>query len=437
VILPVGPDKEQVLTTAAKQCTRCGYLHPVPEGVGPDLCERCREPLPNPLRPLFRLQNVATKRAERINSDEEERLRLGYDLWTGVRFAMHGQQPSRRLATVNGEKGTLAMLTYGHAATLWRINLGWRRRSNKDRFGFVLDLERGYWERSPGDVADDEDDPHSHKTKRVIPYVEDRRNCLLVEPVDQVPDAEMASLQAALKSAIQVEYQLEDGELAAEPLPAIGRRRLLLLYEAAEGGAGVLRRLLDDPKALSRTARCALELCHFDPDSGEDKRRAPRASEDCEAACYDCLMSYTNQPDHQLLDRTQVKSLLEQLSKATVEASPGEKPRAEHVDGLRRLCGSTLERDWLDLLEAHNLALPSRAQVFLRDCETRPDFVYDEHNIAIYVDGPHHDFRDRAARDVTQTSRMEDIGWTVLRFGMRDDWLAILRQHPGVFGRLT
>jgi hypothetical protein len=37
---------------------------------------------------------------------------------------------------------------YGHAATLWRINLGWRRRRNRDQYGFVLDTERGYWQRS-------------------------------------------------------------------------------------------------------------------------------------------------------------------------------------------------------------------------------------------------------------------------------------------------
>jgi superfamily I DNA/RNA helicase len=82
------------------------------------------------------------------------------------------------------------------------------------------------------------------------------------------------------------------------------------LYESAEGGAGVLRQLVDDPRAFSRVAREALQLCHFDPDTGADQRRAPSSREDCEAACYDCLMSYSNQREHDLLDRQKIRELL-------------------------------------------------------------------------------------------------------------------------------
>src|SRR5262249_32307553 len=148
-------------------------------------------------------------------------------------------------------------------------------------------------------------------------------------------------------SAIQVVYQLEDNELAAEPLPGSGPRprRLLLFYEAAEGGAGVLRRILDDPQAFAELAKEALRLCHFDPDTGEDRRRAPRASEDCEAACYDCLMEYYNQRDHPLLDRQAVLDILLRWTGVHVAAAPGPQSRAEHLVQLSRLAGSALERD--------------------------------------------------------------------------------------------
>lgn len=101
--------------------------------------------------------------------------------------------------------------------------------------------------------------------------------------------------QAALKSAIQIKYQLEDNELSAEPLPSVKVRRIVLLYKSAEGGAGVLRRLLDDPNGFADVAQLALQLCHFDPQTGEDKLHAEGIDEACEAACYNCLMSYFNQ----------------------------------------------------------------------------------------------------------------------------------------------
>ena len=436
VILPVDAAKDDVVTRGLKQCSACGYLHPFSDGTGLDVCEWCDGPLQQSMKGLFRLQNVSTRRADRINSDEEERLRLGYDIATGVRFGEHDGRRSCRTATLRSAGEELLGLAYGSAATIWRVNRGWRKRANKETLGFVLDVERGYWAVNEKEAADGEDEPVGKKTQRVIPFVEDRRNSLLVEPRVPLDAKQMASLQAALKRAIQVEFQLEDGELAAEPLPSISKRRQILFFEAAEGGAGALRRLIDDADALRRVAREALRICHFDPDNGEDLRRAPASAEDCEAACYDCLMSYINQPDHPNLDRLLVRDLLLQISAGELSASPAPAPRADHLAALRRQCGSTLESEWLALLEGNALRLPSRAQVLLDDFRTRPDFVYDEHCVAVYVDGPAHELADRAARDAEQQSDLEDAGWSVIRFAARDEWPAILAKHPGVFGVL-
>src|SRR3990172_9154306 len=172
------------------------------------------------------------------------------------------------------------------------MNLGWVRRNEQSQYGFILDIERGYWKRN--ELEEDPDDPLSSRTARVIPYVEDHKNSLTFELKSKLSKIEFASLQSALKAAIQIRYQLEENELAVEPLPDRENRRLMLFYEAAEGGAGVLRRLLDDPEALALVAKEALTLCHFNAETGEDHKRAPKATEDCEAACYDCLMSYSN-----------------------------------------------------------------------------------------------------------------------------------------------
>jgi very-short-patch-repair endonuclease len=244
----------------------------------------------------------------------------------------------------------------------------------------------------------------------------------------------MASLQAVLKIALQVHYEVEENELAAEPLPDRDERRIILLYEAAEGGAGVLRRLIDDPQSFSAVARRALEICHFDPSTGNDQRRAPRSREDCEAACYDCLMSYSNQIDHALLDRHSVKDILLNLARTRVEASPTGTPRAEHLAELLRLCGSDLERRWLRFLESRTLRLPSKAQVLIEVCQSRPDFLYESHQAAVYIDGPPHEYPERQARDQAQSDAMEDLGYTVIRITHEEDWTAKVKQYPHIFG---
>ena len=70
----------------------------------------------------------------------------------------------------------------------------------------------------------------------------------------------------------------------------------------------------------------------------------------------------------------------------------------------------------------------------MEDAGTRPDFVYDNEFAVVYIDGPPHDYPDRQRRDADQTARLKDLGWTVIRFGHRDDWAQILDSYKWVFG---
>ena len=438
VILPVS--ENGLLTTSAKVCPACGYLHPITGEANPDRCNYCDALLPGAMTTLFRMQNVATRRRDRINSDEEERVRMGYELQTSVRFNVTHGRPAFTAASVKAADGReLLRLTYGSAATIWRVNKGWRRRRDKEIMGFVLDIERGYWQKNEQELETDADDPMSARTQRVIPFVEDRRNCLLIEFAELYDVPIMASLQPALKNAVQVLYQLEDNELAAEPLPTWDNRRLILLYESAEGGAGVLRQLVSDPQAIKNVARKALELSHFDPDTREDLKRAPDATEDCEAACYNCLMSYYNQPDHRLLDRHLIKTPLFELLHGEVRVSPTSLERDVHLEQLKAMCESNLEREWLDFLSERNLLLPDVAQKVIPACNTRCDFYYRDRSVAVYIDGPHHDMPGAAAVDrETDDCLIMDLGLTVLRFRYdnKAEWEQICADHAYLFGKV-
>lgn len=441
-ILPLRSGEDELPTTNGKRCQHCGYFHPPDGQVLPDLCHFCGQELAQPYTHLFRMQNVSTRRIQRINSDEEERRRLGYEIQTAIRFNSSMGQSGVKKSRIMVDGECFAELTYCQTATITRLNLGWMRRADKDRLGFMMDLEWGRWERNQAAEDDEDNDdtrlnPELRRPERVIPYVEDRRNCLIFKPTESLDSKIMASLQSAFKVALQLEFQLEDIELAVEALPSREDHRFILFYESSEGGAGILKRLVEESQTLKRVVRKALEICHYNPDNGEDLLRAPHAREGCVAACYDCLMSYHNQYDHRILDRRLIKDMLLKLRNATLESSPNTLNRKEHLETLLRRCDSDLEREWLQLLEKHSLHLPSRSQVLMEDCGTRPDFIYDGQQVVVYIDGPVHEFPDRQNRDKAQQNCLEDKGYLVLRFSHKDDWMKTLAAHQGIFGGMV
>jgi hypothetical protein len=139
-----------------------------------------------------------------------------------------------------------------------------------------------------------------------------------------------AVVQYALLRGLETEFQLEEGELLSEPMPSRTDRRAVLLYEATEGGAGVLARVARERDALARVAQQALHLMHYDwtgnrptPDTLTD-----RGQDDCVKGCYRCLLSYFNQPEHETIDRHNRAALdfLCRLAASTVKASASPRP---------------------------------------------------------------------------------------------------------------
>jgi hypothetical protein len=371
---------------------------------------------------------VSLKLAQRITCDEEERQRYGYKLVTAYRFPEIGGRLDRKDAAVYVDDKLVMRLSYGDATSLYRINLGWANQRGNQPPGFLLDLERGYWSRNPVD-QDDAAEAMGARKMRVVPYVADTKNALVMRFEPGRPVAEMAGLQAAFKEAIQKRFQLEPRELACEPMPSGGERLEILFYEASEGGAGVLRELVENPHAIPDLARCALEVCHFDPATLADT-----VADRCGKACYECLLDYGNQPDHQVLDRYLIRDILAELARSVGRPAGGAGSRVDRLAALRAACDSNLERRWLDMVDALVLRPPSDAQFLIEACSTRPDFYYREYNAAIYIDGPPHDKPEQIRADEEITQRLMEAGYIVVRFHHAADWQAIFAQHPDIFG---
>ncbi|MCB5263165.1 MAG: DEAD/DEAH box helicase [Candidatus Cloacimonetes bacterium] len=430
VIMPAQDSQDGIVTNEAKLCPECGYLC---LDKLDSVCDNCKSQLDAPIPNLFRLQNVVAKRRDQINCDEEERLRLGFDVRTTMRFATRNGNLACIKAELKQGDDLIAKLIYGDSATLWRINMGYRKRRTSEPEGFWLDTERGYWDKRPGDDDADDDSPMSRNKILVRPYVSDTKNCLLFEPKIGISNAIIASLQSALKNAIQQVFELEDSELSVEPLPSKDNRKSILFYESTEGGAGVLKQVLDAGN-FKRVIKAAIELCHYDSDSFEDLKRAKNSKEDCEAACYDCLLSYSNQTDHALLDRKAIIDILITLLVSDLSRSSSGFSRVEHYERLKKLAGSTLEIKWLDYIYNNGYILPKTAQQLIEECHTRPDFIYQDKYTAIYIDGPVHDTADQRAKDKVIADSLNDLGWHIIRFRYDGDWQSIISNYANIFG---
>ena len=434
-------------THNARVCGSCGHAH-LGEDAELEVCCHCGAAIklhpdgtalhiPN----LYQIEQVTTRRAERITSDDEERQRLGYELLTTYEFPKENNQVRVAIAEVSVAGRPLLSLSYGAATQISRINLGRRRRENPGNIGFPIHPVKGLWGKESDLVAgaDEEDGESEEGYVKITPYVQDRKNALLVQFRQEWTARDLISVRYALKRAIEVAFQLDPSELAAELMPNEANASALLIYEAAEGGAGVLSRLVESPTAMQQLGRQALEICHWQwegllPQQAIDLNDT---DEDCEAGCYRCLLSYNNQRDHELIDRRlpSLKQFLLDLARADVVAQGGTTGRSERLDQLLELCQSGLERLWLQTLQQRGYLLPDKAQSPVPDHYVVPDFTYVEAAALVFVDGPHHKQPLQQQLDERKRSALDAAGLNVVVF--TDDprqWDAVFNEYRWLFG---
>ncbi|MCX4617871.1 protein kinase domain-containing protein [Streptomyces mirabilis] len=453
--IQLPPDSSGDLATSeARRCAQCGYHHD--PGQRQDRCEMCGEPLGSATYGLLHLHTVYTTRRERISSDEEERRRAGYKLQTSYRFQDHGTRKGRLNATITDAEGApLAEVAYGDSATVRITNTGRVRAKSDEPPGYWLDLTDGRWmndkdaAEASGDSSElpviDADGNERRRKKRVIPYVADRRNILVITLDEPLPEPIALSLMYALERGIEAAFELEDAELSSELLPPDdGPRGRILFTEAAEGGAGVLRRLQAEKDALAKAARKALDICHFDED-GTD-RGGPHPSRPCARGCYECLLTYGNQLDHALIDRHTVRGLLLRIASSTAAREQRGESRTEQFKRLleqtsgtqspaEATAGESIAQDnLLTWLKAKGLRLPNDGETLITEANAQADYVYrlGSVNLAVFVDLPGTEMT--ALRDDDAEERLLDAGWDFVRFPHDADWDAIAAERPRDFG---
>jgi hypothetical protein len=424
-------------------CEACGYGHlGRPEDPEPrqSICDFCGEAFrpESRINELYRIETVETIPVERISVNEEDRQRQGFDIITTYRFLPgRGNVPEKQDALAKSGEETIARITFSPAAALWRINRGWKRRKDKNQLGFYINPLNGQWSKKedPSELEKSDEETESAADKadakapaqKIVPFVEDHRNILILEPERALGEAAMATIQAALKRGVEQTFQIESAELAVEPLPSRANRRSLLFYESAEGGAGVLTQLSSSNNQLAVIARAALELMHFElPESpitvGNliDQVGRTKNAPQCEAGCYQCLLSYYNQPDHEIIDRRNPEAVRFLVDLANTHIHPAERKKPlTNTD-------STSPADlWLATLSRLGLRHPDKTDVPIQDGAAVADALYQASRALVFLLPPSDSVHAHA----------QDRGFTVIVFpDDSSEWLAVFQSHPSIFG---
>ncbi len=417
----------QLPTQSVRICTQCGAGH-----FNDDLsmCHACRSSLGDAeiVNHVFRIENVATLPAERITANDEERQRQGFELQTTFEWAVRDGEHDVRRAVVEDVQGAVVTMAYGAGARITRLNKGLRRRANRTQFGFKIDPVSGYWAKND-DEADTATDPTASPRQWIVPSVQDHKNTLLLQCVENdLEQTAVVTLQHALLRGIESVFQLEEGEILAEPMPSRDERTGFLLYEATEGGAGVLTRLISEPERVADVAFEALRIMHFDiPDRASlpGSEAAVRDAEGtkCVAACYRCVMSYFNQPDHPGLDRrnAQARTSLLRLAQATTRAV-GMEPAAADIEGTPPQQDGAIGR-WLG--RARIEGVPEPDATAWRNGSLEIPLVWREHYVVAAVQPLPPD----AAADLS------DKGFDIVDFVEEAAWPEAFRRLTALLGR--
>lgn len=435
----------QLNTIVAHVCEHCGYVTTARVANSCDYCHSQLRP-ESDIRNLYKISVVETIERKRISILDETRLSQGLEIRTLFSFAPAPNKAQGFIPPVvcelNVDDNFIATLTYAQNAVIKRINLGWRHSS--DKTGFLIDPTTGYWKSANkakpkgkkkavkianlDDLHDNEiSEKETQNLQKIVPYVEDIHNLLILEPhIEDYDPSFMATLLAALQRAIEQVYQLESGDLFVELSSKETERNLILIYESGEGGSGVLLNLIRNPAAIHKVALRALKIMHYDlpEDSSEwdlDNLEQYDTNPNCYAGCYDCLLSYFNQQSHKDIYRrhTDVLKFLIQMSQCNVTLKEPELQANDLDDNEQSTVETTPLQRFIIWASQQGYPLPDTQDKVFKSLGLSYDAAYKSEQICLCFE----------ERPIDEFDALEEFGWTLLDLSNESEWAEQMSKH--------
>ena len=362
---------------------------------------------------------------QRINCQEEERTKKGYDIQTY--FAMDGGMETSVEGIVKVGEESLLHVNYLPTARIFKLNLKWK--SSKEN-GFAVNLTTGYWQSKK---QLDETEP-SDDLRFVKLFTSDTANALYLQPVKSLGleggHAGVVTLMYAMKRAIENHFQVESNEIGAT-IMGDSESPNIFIYESAEGSLGILSQIAEKPSVYKAIMQEAYKICFFK--DGED------VEGEVLPATYDDLLSYYNQQHHEIIDRNLIRSALTLLLETAIEpitnkAFSSYEEHYQHLQATRDPNSST-EDQFLKYLRKNGLRLPDASQPNIEQMFVRPDFVYHP-NVVVFRDGTPHNRTDVIQVDAEKRAALKNAGYQVLVWRYDQDLGDFVARRPDIFKKV-
>lgn len=364
---------------------------------------------------------------QRINCQEEERTRKGYDIRTYFSVENGFENMTEAQVQLSGQQ--LLHIHAIPAARLVHINYSWKGAKEK---GYALHLKNGYWQTKEQEA----DESRKDDIRKIKLFTTGTANAIYLQPVEalglQGGADGVVTLMFALKRAIENHFQVETNEIGAT---IMGKEENpnILIFEASEGSLGVLTQLVENPDTYRAVMGEAWRICF------QDKTGNDIPENELVPASYENLLSYYNQYFHTRIDVRHIRHALQTLRESGIEVQSGRafKSYAEQFEFLEtnRDQESDTEKQFLAYLKKNHLRLPDEAQPTVNNMFVRPDFFYRP-NIYIFCDGTPHDDPEIQADDTAKRAALKSMGFQVLSWHYRESLDVFVTNRPDIFKKV-
>jgi superfamily II DNA/RNA helicase len=364
---------------------------------------------------------------ERISCEEEERTSQGFDI--DQYFGYSGGIESTRQSVIKTGNSPLLNVIFAPSTDLIQLNRRWKRST--DSQGFNIDNRSGKWLRQ-SDVEKPEFKDH---VKQVMLFARDTADSLYLQPVKDlgIGSDQVVTLSYALKRAIEKLFQTEENEIGVWIMGDMDTPNIMI-YEASEGSLGILSQLVENPSKFKQLFIEAYKVLHFDPETKTDTRP------DLPKANYEDILSYYNQPHHDVLNRFDVKEALEKLMDCRIETQGNKGDRQEQYKYLLENydANSSNEFKLIKYLYDQGYILPELTQKNMEDYYISVDFIFKTTNgpVLVFCDGNVHDDADLKKQDIHKRQLLRDAGYDVIEWHYTEKLENLVARRKDVFRKI-